>query len=467
MNRNLSLLALSGALALGGFVGYSINERSAAQTAQTQTTQPTAAQSATPRGQMVQTLAQTAPATSATYDNGRARTQSEANTVDVVKARQNGLVYISVTEKASGGAQAHLRDQLERQFGFGLPDGLGDGTDGGSQGDRQATGTGSGFFVNPQGDIITNNHVVEGASDITIRLHGSKQTYKARVVARAPDYDLALIRAEGLPSGAVQPMPLGNSDQLDVGLKAVAMGAPFNLDFSVSEGIISSLERTVPVGTKGVSQKVIQTDAAINPGNSGGPLLDSAGQVIGVNTQILTGGAGQSAGVGFAIPVNTVKTLLPKLQAGKGGVLQTPSLGIQFTDLSGLTSEQRAQAGLPATGALVQEVLPNSPAAAAGLRGGTSDGTGLSLNGDAGTGRGTSRSGGGQGDVLNTNGDVVTAIDGQPVTEGGDLQRAILGKQLGDSVRLTVRRGGQTREVTVNLKAFAFPNAQTAQDDGQ
>ena len=467
MKRNLSLLALSGALALGGFVGYGINERGAAQTTQTQTAQTQAAQ-----GQMVQTLAQNAPAASATYDNGRARTQSEANTVDVVKARQNGLVYISVTEKASGGAQAQLRDQLQRQFGFGLPDGLGDGPDdgSGSQG-QQATGTGSGFFVNAQGDIITNNHVVEGASDITIRLHGSKQTYKARVVARAPDYDLALIRAEGLPSGAIQPMPLGNSDQLDVGLKAVAMGAPFNLDFSVSEGIISSLERTVPVGTKGVSQKVIQTDAAINPGNSGGPLLDSAGQVIGVNTQILTGGAGQSAGVGFAIPVNTVRTLLPKLQAGKGGVLQTPSLGIQFTDLSGLTSEQRTQAGLPGTGALVQEVLPNSPAAAAGLRGGTSDGTGLSLNGGAADGRGTSRggaqSGGQAGDVLNTNGDIITAIDGQPVTEGGDLQRAILGKQVGDSVRLTVKRAGQTREVTVNLKAFAFPNASTAQDDGQ
>ncbi|MFC5848151.1 S1C family serine protease [Deinococcus petrolearius] len=467
MKRNLSLLALSGALALGGFVGYGINERGAAQagTAQAQTQ---AAQTASAQGQMVQALAQT---TATTYDNGRARTQSEANTVDVVKARQNGLVYISVTGQSSGSAQAQLRDQLQRQFGFGLPDGLGDGSDGDSQGGQQATGTGSGFFVNAQGDIVTNNHVVEGASDITIRLHGSKQTYKATVVARAPDYDLALIRAEGLPSGAIQPMPLGDSDRLDVGLKAVAMGAPFNLDFSVSEGIISSLERTVPVGTRGVSQKVIQTDAAINPGNSGGPLLDSAGQVIGVNTQILTGGAGQSAGVGFAIPVNTVKTLLPKLQSGKGGVLQTPSLGIQFTDLSGLTSEQRTQAGLPETGALVQEVLPNSPAAAAGLRGGTSDGTGLSLNGAGTAGRGTSRGGaqsGGQGgDVLNTNGDIITAIDGQPVTEGGDLQRAILGKQVGDSVRLTVKRAGQTREVTVNLKAFAFPNASTAQDDGR
>lgn len=132
-----------------------------------------------------------------------------------------------------------------------------------------------------------------------------------------------------------------------MGLKAIAMGAPFGLDFSVSEGIISSLERQVPVGTKGVNQNVIQTDAAINPGNSGGPLLNSAGQVIGVNTQILTGGIGQSAGVGFAIPVNTVKKLLPELQAGKGTVIQTPSLGVGIGDVASLSAAARKQAKLP------------------------------------------------------------------------------------------------------------------------
>ena len=128
----------------------------------------------------------------------------------------------------------------------GLPDGGSDGSGG------QASGTGSGFFVSSGGDIITNNHVVEGASEITIRLHGSKQTYKAKGVARAPDFDLALIRAEGVPAQDINPLPLGDSERLDVGLKAIAMGAPFGLDFSVSEGIISSLERTVPVGTQAV-----------------------------------------------------------------------------------------------------------------------------------------------------------------------------------------------------------------------
>ncbi|GGR44129.1 serine protease [Deinococcus seoulensis] len=433
MKRSLSILALTGTLAVGGLVGYELNARTTPATAVTQTAPDTnlSADSRT-QGQMV-------PAAS-TYDGGRARTESEANTVQVVKDRQDGLVYVSVKESSAGSAQAQLRQRLQQQLPFSLPD------DGSGQ---AQTGTGSGFFVTSSGDIITNNHVVEGASEITVRLHGDKTEYRAKVVARAPDFDLALIRAEGLPAGAARPIPLGDSDQLDVGLKAVAMGAPFGLDFSVSEGIISSLERRVPVGTKGVEQSVIQTDAAINPGNSGGPLLDSAGQVIGVNTQILTGGSGQSAGVGFAIPVNTVKKLLPQLQAGKGGVIQTPTLGVQFTDLSVLSEQQRGQANLPAQGALIQEVAPNSPAAAAGLQGGTT--SGLQLNAPSGTQ--------GSADALSTDGDIITAVDGQPISEGDDLRRAIIGKRIGDRVKLTVQRAGKTRTVDVTLSAFSFPTS--------
>lgn len=434
MKRNLSLLALTGALALGGFLGFELNERSAAQNnAATTITAP-----ATPTPAPISTDT-SATTTAARYDNGKARTESEANTVQVVKERQNGLVYISVTESSSNSPQAQLRQRLQDQYGFGLPN---DG------GDQAQTGTGSGFFVDSAGDIITNNHVVEGASEITIRLHGSKQTYKAKVIARAPDFDLALIRAEGVPSGSIQPMPLGNSDNLDVGLKAIAMGAPFNLDFSVSEGIISSLERKVAVGTKEIEQSVIQTDAAINPGNSGGPLLNSSGEVIGVNTQILTGGIGQSAGVGFAIPINTVKKLLPQLQAGNGQVLQTPSLGVQFTDLSGLTSAQRQNNKLPESGALLQRVFPNSPAAAAGLKAGSNDAIQLT---DPSTGRSA---------ALSTDGDIITAIDGQAISTGDDLRRAVIGKRIGDSIKLTVQRGGQSRDVTVDLKAFSFPTGQ-------
>ncbi|ANE43641.1 S1C family serine protease [Deinococcus puniceus] len=421
MNKNLSLLALTGTLALGGFVGYGLNERSNAQVTPNSPT-------------TVQTSVTTPSAT--TYDNGRARTEAEANTVQVVKQRQNGLVYIGVTEGADDSAEAQMRRRLQDQFGFPIP-----------EGGEARTGTGSGFFVNAAGDIITNNHVVEGASEITIRLHGSKKTYKAKVVGRAPDFDLALIRAEGLPAGAIQPIPLGDSTKLDVGLKAIAMGAPFGLDFSVSEGIISSLERTAPVGTRQVYQQVIQTDAAINPGNSGGPLLNSAGDLIGVNTQILTGGIGQSAGVGFAIPVNTVTKLLPQLQAAGGKVVQTPSLGVGFTDLSALSDEDRQKAKLPAAGALIQQVYPNSPAAAAGLKGGTGNSLSLNTPGQAA-------------EPLFTNGDIITAIDGQAITEGEDLRRLILGKRIGDSIKLTVQRDGNKRDVTVKLQPFTLPTTE-------
>ncbi|MBB5233042.1 S1C family serine protease [Deinococcus budaensis] len=411
MNKNLSLLALTGTLALGAFAGFELSERSSAQVVGS----PSAAQI-------------TAPASSVSSSNAsRARTESEANTVQVVKARQDGLVYISVTEGAGGSPEAQLRQRLQDQFGFAVPEG--------GEGEQ---GTGSGFFVNAQGDILTNNHVVEGASEITVRLHGSPRTYTAKVVGRAPDFDLALLRAEGLPRGAVKPIPLGDASKLEVGLKAIALGAPFGLDFSVSEGIISSLERTVPVGAKGVEQRVIQTDAAINPGNSGGPLLDSAGQVIGVNTQILTGGIGQSAGVGFAIPVSTVQRLLPQLQ--QGGEVRTPTLGLQFTDLSQLPAAERERLKLPASGALIQQVYPGSPAAQAGLRGSAQT------------------QGGSQ--ETSSGGDIITAVDGQPLAQGSDLPRAVIGKRIGDTLRLTVQRDGQAREVAVQLRAFSLPQAQ-------
>ncbi len=432
MNKTLSILALTGSLVLGGLVGYDIHQRGETPAAAPAATTSAATTSApASQGQMVQTLAQP-------YDNARARTESEANTVQVVRDRRDGLVYISVTERDSSSAQAQLRQRLQQQLPFDF-----------GQGDQEQkqTGTGSGFFVTGSGDIITNNHVVEGASEITVRLHGSKTTYKAKVVARAPDFDLALIRAEGVPASEIKALPLGDSNQLDVGLKAIAMGAPFGLDFSVSEGIISSLERQVPVGTKGVNQNVIQTDAAINPGNSGGPLLNSAGQVIGVNTQILTGGIGQSAGVGFAIPVNTVKKLLPELQAGKGTVIQTPSLGVGIGDVASLSAAARKQAKLPERGVLIGRVYQGSPAAA-GLKGSRTVT-------DESTGQRTTLPG-----------DVITAVDGQPLAGVEELPQQIISRRIGETVTLTVVRDGQARDVKVTLKAFDLAAA-AQREDGQ
>jgi len=385
----------------------------------------------TPSFAQAQTTAQTKP----TFDPKRARTENERNTVDVVQAAQDGLVYVSVVGRSSdgtdGGSQPDPFAGTPFQGMPGLPGGQG-------RQDAPTRGTGSGFFVDARGDIITNYHVVQGATTITLHLHNRPGTFTAKVVGTAPDYDLALIRAENLPAGAAKPIPLGDSDGLAPGLKAIALGAPFGLDFSVSEGIISAVGRKIPVGTRGVNQSVLQTDAAINPGNSGGPLLDSAGRVIGVNTQILTGGSEQSAGVGFSIPVNVVRTLLPQLQAGKK--ISTPFLGVQYVNLGSLDAQALTTLKLPVQGALVGAVTPGSPAAKAGLKAGTQrvtlgDGTPLTLGGD-----------------------VITQVDGQPIGVDRDLQGAVFSHAVGDTVKLTVLRDGKTLTLDVTLAPYSPPS---------
>ena len=374
-----------------------------------------------------------------------ARLQNEANTVDIVKRYEAGLVYIST-------------EQTVQQDPFGMM--MGGGMNGGSQ---RVEGVGSGFFVNSAGDILTNYHVVRGADSIQIRLLGNKQTYTATVIGRAPQYDLALIRPSKLPASLIKPIPLGNSDALAVGQKAVAMGAPFGLDFSVTEGIVSATNRRIPIGFstagggQGITQNAIQTDAAINPGNSGGPLLNSAGQVIGINTQILSpassGGEGQNAGVGFAIPINTAKNLLTRLQQAGGKEVRAPIIGVtpgllalQNTPagpqpiplgLSSLTGPARTQLGLPSRGLVIARVSPNTPAARAGLVGGASTKTF-------------------QGGQISLGGDIVTAVNGQAVDSLEDLQAGLIDRRVGDSVTLTLVRGGKTRQARLTLDAAAF-----------
>ena len=429
-----ALLALGGA-ALYGHGGWS-------GTAQAQTAAPS-----------------TTPAAPA-FDARRARTENERNTVDVVRAAQDGLVYVSVQTGGSGGSARSNDNSSAPQGGnqqqggsapfagtpfAGLPFNFGQNGTPNSRPSPQR-GTGSGFFVDSSGDILTNYHVVEGADTISIRVHNHPERYTARVIGTAPDYDLALIRADKLPAELIKPIPLGNSDGLEPGLKAVALGAPFDLDFSVTEGIISATARKIPVGVRGVSQSVIQTDAAINPGNSGGPLLDSAGQVIGINTQIISpasgGGEGQNAGVGFAIPVNVAKALLPRLAAGEK--ISTPRLGIRYANLGTLDSAALTSLRLPTQGALVLGVEPGSPAEKAGLRAGgqritLQDGTPLTLGGD-----------------------IITAIDGRPVTQSDELQSAIFGRRVGDTVQLKVRRGEGSLNLNVKLSE-STPKASSQQ----
>ncbi|GGK10889.1 serine protease [Deinococcus malanensis] len=374
-----------------------------------------------------------------------ARLENEQNTMSIVRRYEPGLVFISTEQ------QVVRQDPMGWMFG-------------GDPETQVQQGIGSGFFVNKAGDILTNYHVIAaqsptGAAErITIRLMGREESVPARVIGLAPQYDLALLRAEKLDPKLITPIPLGNSDTLAVGQKAVAMGAPFGLDFSVTEGIVSSTARTIPIGFngagEGIMQRAIQTDAAINPGNSGGPLLDSSGKVIGINTQIISpgvqaGGVGQNAGVGFAIPVNAARNLLPRLQQAGGGVVSAPRLGVSAglivqsaqgavaAGLSALSSSAKQDLDLPETGLVIGEVAPGSPAARAGLRGA----------------RQTQAFRGGE---IALGSDVIVQADGKVVDALEDLQSALLDKQEGDQVKLQVVRGGERREVKVTLDASAF-----------
>ncbi|WP_189098886.1 S1C family serine protease [Deinococcus knuensis] len=389
-----------------------------------------------------------APAAGAAADpvaaEAGARLQNEQNTIDVVGRFEPGLVFISTENEVMG------------QDPFGM---FGGGTE-------VQQGVGSGFFVNEAGDILTNYHVVAGeagagaAQKISVRVMGQEQSVEARVIGLAPQYDLALIRPVGLDAKLIRPIPLGDSDALKVGQKAIAMGAPFGLDFSVTEGIVSSTARQIPIGFsgsgagEGITQKAIQTDAAINPGNSGGPLLDSGGRVIGINTQIYspsgqTTGVGQSAGVGFAIPVNTAKNLLPRLQAADGQEVRAPTLGVSAgllvrgqqqalaVGLSVLSSAGKRELGLPERGLVIGSVTPGTPAARAGLQGGT-------------------RTEAFRGGAIRLGGDVITAVDGEPVDALEDLQAGLIDRKEGDTVTLTVVRAGESREVKVTLDETSF-----------
>jgi S1-C subfamily serine protease len=278
-------------------------------------------------------------------------------------------------------------------------------------------GTGSGFFWDEKGHIVTNFHVVRNADAANVTL-ADGTTYKARLVGGAHDKDLAVLHIAA-PSGKIKPVLVGSSEDLQVGQLVYAIGNPFGLDQTLTTGIVSAVGREIQSVEKGVPIKnVIQTDAAINPGNSGGPLLDSAGRLIGVNTAIYSP-SGSSAGIGFAIPVDEVNRVVPQLI--RHGKVVRPGLGIQ------VAADQLAKR-LGVKGVLIVRTLPDSPAQKAGLRSTKRD-----ENGEV---------------VL---GDVITALDGKPVRKTNDLF-SLLGKYgVGDEVTLDVVRDGQTTQVKATL----------------
>jgi len=283
-------------------------------------------------------------------------------------------------------------------------------------------GQGSGFVLDKSGHILTNYHVVAGANrGVEVQL-SDKRKFAARVIGTDSTHDLALLQIDA-PN--LQPVTLADSSQLNVGQKVYAIGNPFGLSGTMTRGIISAIR---PIGTEngGKIEDAIQTDAAINPGNSGGPLLNSSGEVIGINTMIASNGADQSSGIGFAIPINTAKAVLSDLL--RYGRVKRPSLGIVDYPIG---PDLAAQMGLNADyGVLIQKVAPGGAADRAGLRGGNQ-----------------------QAYVGNTpimlGGDLIIAIDGQQVTDTQDINQIMDKHQAGDTVSVTILRG--QRKMTVKL----------------
>ena len=287
--------------------------------------------------------------------------------------------------------------------------------------------TGSGFVIGKGGSIVTNAHVVEGAASVRVRF-GDGRTKRARVAGRDPSTDLALLLVD--PDGLdLEPLELGSSKGVQVGDPTVAIGNPFGLDRTLTTGVVSALQRSIPSLQPGFTiNNVIQTDAAINPGNSGGPLIDARGKVIGVNSQIETGGNGRgNVGIGFAVPIDTAKEVIPQLR--RSGEVQRAYLGVGTRTIDAALEEL----DLPsADGALVETVEPGSPAARAGLRGGSAQ-----------------REAGGA--TVRTGGDIIKAVNGKKVRSADDVSELIGARRPGDTVRLDVLRDGTRRTVTVTL----------------
>lgn len=280
-------------------------------------------------------------------------------------------------------------------------------------------GTGSGFIWDQAGHVITNFHVIQGASEATVRLSDGSD-YRAALVGASPSHDIAVLRI-GIGFKRSPPVPLGTSSDLKVGQKVFAIGNPFGLDWTLTTGIVSALDRSLS-GNGVTIEHLIQTDAAINPGNSGGPLLDSAGRLIGINTAIYSP-SGASAGIGFAVPVDTVNRVVPQLI--RNGKYNRPALGIHLDE--GINERLKPLLGLK--GIVILKVSPGSAAEQAGLKGAT-------ITPDGGI----------------VPGDIITAVDGKPVDTVSRLLARLDDFSVGDTVKITVLRDGRALEFSVALQ---------------
>jgi S1-C subfamily serine protease len=334
-----------------------------------------------------------------------------------------GVVYVTST----------IVRQSESPFGFFRGEGQ----------QQQGVATGSGFVIDANGTILTNWHVVENAVKVTVSFENNK-TVNAQVIGKDPSNDLAVLRVptEGI---TLHPLILGDSSTAQVGDPVLAIGNPFGLSRTLTTGIISALQRQITAPNGFTIDNVLQTDAPINPGNSGGPLLNAAGQVIGLNSQIETGGSGGgSVGIGFAVPINTAKAELHELE--KGGTIRGAYLGVSTLTIDGSLSALN----LPVKeGALVQSVEAGTPAAKAGLHAGNLE---VQINGSK----------------ISVGGDIIVSVDGKKIATSEDLAGSVAAKKPGDTVTIELLRangsGGYTKKTvtaTLTQRPNSIPNPNT------
>ena len=362
------------------------------------------------------TVVRPAPTTQPTGDT----TGSEGRSVrDIYKQEGQGVAFISAEGVTSSGDSP-----------FGEP--------------QQGTATGSGFVIDEEGHILTNAHVVEGADKVTVSFKEDGEAVDAEVKGVDTSTDMAVLKVDPSKVDNLTPLPLGNSSKAQVGDPVIAIGNPFGFSRTVTTGIVSGLQRQIQAPNGFTIPNVIQTDASINPGNSGGPLLDANGRVIGINSQIATGGGQGSVGIGFAVPINTAKQELPDLKAGQA--IERAYLGVQ---MQGVTEQVADDLDLPVDrGALIADVTPDSPADKAGLRGGSTE-----AGGDA------------------SPGDQIVAIDGKEMQSEDDVAQAVADRRPGDKVEIEYYRGDDKRTVTVELgkrpaSATAAPSDQGGDNGG-
>ena len=326
---------------------------------------------------------------------------------DIYKRAAPGVVFI----------RAQVVEQSQSPFDFGFPQ------------EQRGEATGSGFVIDRDGTILTNAHVVSGATRVTVQF-ADKHVVEARILGRDESTDLAVLKVSASPS-ELRPLSLGSSRNVQVGDPTIAIGNPFGLERTLTTGVVSATQRTIQAPNGFEIDGVIQTDAAINPGNSGGPLLDAAGRVIGINSQIETGGSGGgNVGIGFAIPIATAKRLLPEL--AKTGKVDRGFLGIEDP----LTIDSSlSDLNLPVDrGVLVQTVTPGSPADKAGIKGGD-----IVARVD--------------GNEVRLGGDIITAVNGRSVRTGDQLLNEIARKKQGDKVKIDLLHDGRKQTVEAPLAA--------------